>query len=108
MDSSYDEGFSRSILAALSEVHGEHMLCPLLENLFVVGDKTWSSLQCYTMAEERHRRNHPLKRVSMCLPHYASFANPDDTDLPLLRKYVETVDLEPTDITFPAFPDTLT
>ena len=73
----------------------------------MVGDKTWSSLQCYTLAEERHKRGHPLKRVSMRLPHYASFANPDDTDLPLLRKYVEKVDLEPEDITFPDWPDTL-
>lgn len=108
MDSCYDEGFSRSILSALSspEQLSGHVLCPGLEDLFVVGDKTWSSLQCYTLAEERHNRGHPLKRVSMRLPHYASFANPDDTDLPLLRKYVPKVDLEPEDIAFPDWPDT--
>ena len=57
------------------------------------------------MAEERHKAGHPLKRVSMRLPHYASFDNPDDTDLPLLRRYVETVNLEPVDIEFPGWPD---
>ncbi|PSR83088.1 hypothetical protein PHLCEN_2v5892 [Hermanssonia centrifuga] len=110
MDSCYDEGFSRSILAALSSPDDRtgRWLCPSLENVFVFGDKTWSSLQCYTMAEERAKAGHALKRVSMRLPHYASFDNPDDTDLPLLRRFVEKVDLEPVDIVFPDFPpDTL-
>ena len=58
------------------------------------------------MAEERKKAGHPLKRVAMRLSHYASFHDTDDTDLPMLRRQVETVDLEPEDITFPEFPVT--
>ena len=107
-DSSYDEGFARSILAALvaPDERTTRLFCPLLENLFVNGDKTWSSLQCYVMAEERSKAGHALKRVSMRLPHYASFSDPEDTDLPMLRRYVERVDLDPVDIVFPEYPDT--
>jgi len=108
-DGCYDEGYSRCILAALScpDERTGRLPCPSLENMHVWGDKTWSSLQFYTMAEDRHKAGHPLKRVSMRLSHYASFDNPDDTDMPLLRRYVETVDLDPIDITFPDFPDTI-
>ncbi|EKM55161.1 uncharacterized protein PHACADRAFT_255586 [Phanerochaete carnosa HHB-10118-sp] len=107
-DISYDEGLSRAVLAALvaPDERTTRILCPTLENLFVNGDKTWSSLQAYVMAEERARAGHPLKRVSMRLSHYASFHDPDDTDLPLLRKHVETVDLNPPEISFPDYPDT--
>lgn len=107
-DASYDEGFARAILAALvtPDERSGRLHCPALENLFVSGDKTWSSLQCYVMAEERSKAGTPLKRVSMRLPHYASFSDPEDTDLPMLRRYVEKVDLDPVDITFPDFPDT--
>jgi hypothetical protein len=105
-DMSYDEGFARAILAALasSDESSGKLLCPALENIFVVGDRTWSSLTCYVMAEDRAKAGHPLKRVSMRLSHYASFHDTDDTDLPMLRRHVEKVDLEPEDITFPEFP----
>ena len=107
-DMSYDEGFARAVLAALvaPDERTGRMLCPALENLFVNGDKTWSSLQAYIMAEERARAGHPLKRVAMRLAHYASFHDPEDTDLPMLRRHVATVDLEPPEISFPDYPDT--
>ncbi len=106
-DPCYDEGFYRSILSVLSspDTRTGKLLCPELETLCVCGDKTWSSLQCYVMAQQRHEAGHPLKRVSMSLSHYASFNDPEDTDLPLLRKFVETVDLNPVEITFPEWPD---
>ena len=106
-DPCYDEGFYRSVLSALSspDARSGKLLCPDLETLFVCGDKTWSSLQCYVMAQQRHEAGHPLKRVSMSLSHYASFNDSEDTDLPLLRKYVETVDLNPVEMTFPDWPD---
>ena len=105
-DGGYDEGFSRSILAALEGVdRSGNLFCPHLESIDVYGDKTWSSLQCYAIAMARSEKGTPLKRVSMKLSHYATFADSSETDLPLLRKYVETVNLEPQDIVFPDFPN---
>ncbi|KAI0705860.1 hypothetical protein BC835DRAFT_1302624 [Cytidiella melzeri] len=106
-DPCYDEGFYRSILAALSapDERTGKLLCPELERLTVCGDKTWSSLQCFRMAQTRHDAGCPIKQVSMRLAHYASFDDPEDTDLPLLRQYVETVDLNPVELTFPDWPD---
>lgn len=107
-DMSYDEGLVRAILAALvaPDERTGRLLCPALENLFVNGDKTWSSLQAYVMAEERASAGHPLKWVSMRLSHYASFHEPEDTDLPMLRKHIERVDFDPPEISFPNYPDT--
>ncbi|KAI0797636.1 hypothetical protein C8Q75DRAFT_739100 [Abortiporus biennis] len=107
LDGCYDEGFSRAILSALSsrDERNGRLLCPSLESLSVSGDKTWSSLQCYNMAEQRSNGGYPLKRVSMRLSHYASFSDPSDTDLPLLRRYVETVDLEAREMSLPEFPE---
>ena len=82
-----------------------NLFCPHLESIDVYGDKTWSSLQCYAIAMARSEKGTPLKRVSMKLSHYATFADSSETDLPLLRKYVETVNLEPQDIVFPDFPN---
>ncbi|KAK7693771.1 hypothetical protein QCA50_003343 [Cerrena zonata] len=105
-DGGYDEGFSRSILAALEGPdRSGNLFCPQLESLDVHGDKTWSSLQCYEIALARKEKGHPLKRVSMKLSHYATFSDSSETDLPLLRKHVETVNLEPQDISFPEFPE---
>lgn len=105
-DGSYDEGFSRSILAALAEPDRTGgLFCPHLESIHIYGDKTWSSLMCYHIARERSEKGHPLKRVSMKLSHYATFSDSAETDLPLLRKYVEEVNLEPQDIVFPEFPE---
>ncbi|CAL1705166.1 unnamed protein product [Somion occarium] len=105
-DGSYDEGYSRAILAALSERDERtgNLFCPQLDAIDVNGDKTWSSLQCYIIAKDRLENGHPLKRVSMRLGHYASFSDSADTDLPRLREYVEQVDLEPQDIELPPFP----
>jgi hypothetical protein len=107
-DPCYDEGFYRAILAAFAHIDERtgKLLCPELERLSVCGDKTWSSLRCYTMAQARHEAGCPLQQVSMRLSHYASFDDPEDTDLPLLRKYVKTVDLNPVEMTFPDWPDT--
>ncbi|GJE90749.1 hypothetical protein PsYK624_068930 [Phanerochaete sordida] len=107
-DISYDEGLVRAVLAALvaPDERTGRLLCPALENLFVNGDKTWSSLQAYIMAEERARAGHPLKWVSMRLSHYASFHEAEDTDLPMLRRHIERVDFEPPEMTFPSYPDT--
>lgn len=104
-DPGYDEGFARPVLAALATSETGRMLCPALEDVFVSGDKTWSSLQCFIVAEMRAQAGHPLKRVSMRLPHYASFSDPEETDLPMLRKYVEKVDLDPPEMTFPEYPE---
>lgn len=107
LDGCYDEGISRSILAALSTLDDRTngLLCPSLERISVWGDKTWSSLCCHRMALDRQKGGHPLKHLSMKLSHYASFSDPSDTDLPYLREVVETVDLEPVDIQFPDFPE---
>ena len=104
-DPGYDEGFARPVLAALATSEAGRMLCPALEDVFVSGDKTWSSLQCFIVAEMRAQAGHPLKRVSMRLPHYASFSDPEETDLPMLRKHVEKVDLDPPEMTFPEYPE---
>ncbi|KAI0345344.1 hypothetical protein BDW22DRAFT_1354256 [Trametopsis cervina] len=106
-DPSYDEGFWRSILAALAEpdIRSGNHVCPALERLTVSGDKTWSSLRCYILAQSRSQAGHPFKHVSMALSHYASFDDPEDTDLSLLREYIETVDLNPVEPTFPDWPD---
>ncbi|KAH8106800.1 hypothetical protein BXZ70DRAFT_1003703 [Cristinia sonorae] len=107
LEGGYDEGICRALLAALStrDERTGNFLCPNLESITVWGDKTWSSLQCYIMAEQRAKAGKPLKKVSMKLSHYTSFSDPADTDLPLLRQYVENVDLEPIDIEFPDFPE---
>ena len=107
LDGGYDEGFSRPLLTALStpDERTGCLPCPNLEKIVVSGDKTWSSLQCYIMAEQRANAGHPLKRVSMRLSHYASFSDPAETDLPLLRRFVETVDLEPIEIEIPELPE---
>lgn len=107
LDGCYDEGISRSILSALNtpDDRSNSILCPNLEDLSVWGDKTWSSLKLFKLAEKRMQVGCPLKRVSMKLAHYASFSDPLDTDLAELRQVVETVDLEPSEISFPEFPE---
>jgi len=107
LDSIYDGGFSRSILSALAtprEVTGR-LLCPHLTTLTVVNDKTWSSLHCYLLAQERAKHGHPLKKVSMHMPCYENFEDIDDTDLPALRRVIEVVDLDPPTLCEYEIPD---
>lgn len=107
IDSINDAGFSRAILAALS-TPGEvtrRLLCPNLEMLTMSNDKTWSSLHCYLLAQERAAHGHPLKRLSMRLPCYENFEDIEDTDLPALRKIIDIVDLDPPPVMKVGFPD---
>ncbi|EMD38281.1 hypothetical protein CERSUDRAFT_64544 [Gelatoporia subvermispora B] len=101
-----DAAFSRGILSALSTPTGvtSRLLCPKLEVLSIADDKHWSSLQCYTLAEERLKRGSPMKRLSLRLPTYEHFEDVEDTDLPVLRKVIESVELDPPNIESPVFP----
>lgn len=107
IDSINDAGFSRAILAALAtpaEVTGK-LLCPNLEVLTMTNDKTWSTLQCYLLAQLRQQRGHPFKRLSMRLPCYENFEDIEETDLPGLRQIIETVDLDPPPVMKVRFPE---
>ncbi|OSD08591.1 hypothetical protein PYCCODRAFT_1429644 [Trametes coccinea BRFM310] len=102
-----DSGFCRVVLSALStadEVTGR-LPCPHLETVTLVEDRTWSSLQWYKFAKARKEQGHPLRRLSLCLPHYENVEDMAETDLAELREVVETVDLDPpqeTQIELPA------
>ncbi|KAF9819785.1 hypothetical protein IEO21_01876 [Rhodonia placenta] len=103
-----DAGFCRSMLAALATERDASTggpLCPRLETLSMMNDKTWSSLHCYLMAKERLEAGHPLKRVSMRQPYYEDLEDVEDTDLPTLRRVVDNVDLEPPTVELLDFPD---
>ncbi|KAH9843202.1 uncharacterized protein C8Q71DRAFT_699388 [Rhodofomes roseus] len=107
IDSINDAGFSRAILAALAtpgEVTGR-LLCPNLEVLTMTNDKTWSTLQCYLLAQQRAEHGHPIKRLSMRLPCYENFEDIEDTDIPALRKIIEVVDLDPPLVMRVPFPE---
>jgi len=107
IDSINDAGFSRAILAALAtlgEVTGR-LLCPNLEVLTMTNDKTWSTLQCYLLAQQRAQHGHPIKRLSMRLPCYENFEDIEDTDIPGLRKIIEVVDLDPPPVMKVRFPE---
>lgn len=104
-----DSGFCRVILSALSTpdaVTGK-VLCPLLETITLMDDKTWSSLQWYKFAQARKTQGHPLKRLSLCLPHYENVEDMAETDLGELREVVETVDLDPPETPHVEFPNAL-
>ncbi|KAI8989690.1 hypothetical protein BD414DRAFT_577517 [Trametes punicea] len=103
-----DSGFCRVIISALStsdEVTGK-LVCPLLETITLVEDRTWSSLQWYKFAKARKEHGHPLRRLSLCLPHYENVENMAETDLAELREVVETVDLDPPAMLRLEFPST--
>ncbi|RDX56475.1 hypothetical protein OH76DRAFT_389565 [Lentinus brumalis] len=105
-----DSGFCRVILSALSTpdaVTGK-VLCPLLETITLMDDKTWSSLQWYRFAQTRKAQGHPLKRLSLCLPHYENVEDMAETDLAELREVVENVDLDPPETPHVEFPNALT
>ncbi|KZT71300.1 hypothetical protein DAEQUDRAFT_763902 [Daedalea quercina L-15889] len=107
IDSINDAGFSRAILAALAtpgEVTGR-LLCPNLEVLTMSNDKTWSTLQCYLLAQQRADHGHPIKRLSMRLPCYENFEEIEDTDIPALRQIIDVVDLDPPPIMKVRFPE---
>lgn len=104
-----DSGFCRVILSALAtadEITGK-ALCPLLDTITLVDDKTWSSLQWWKFAQARKSQGHPLKRLSLCLPHYENVEDMAGTDLTELREVVETVDLDPPDMPHVHFQDNI-
>lgn len=105
LNDSSDDGFSRTLLTALgtSGALMGKLVCPELEYLSVTNDPAWSTLRCYNLAEERQRAGHPLKRVSMTLPHYKDVEDLDITDVPLLKKMVATVDFHCEECDFPEF-----
>ncbi|KAI0372924.1 hypothetical protein BV20DRAFT_1014134 [Pilatotrama ljubarskyi] len=101
-----DSGFCRVILSALSaadEVTGK-LLCPHLETVTLIEDRTWSSLQWYKFAKARKARGHPLRRLSLCLPHYENVEDMAETDLAELREVVDRVDLDPPETLNVEFP----
>ncbi|KAI0949950.1 hypothetical protein AcW1_006176 [Taiwanofungus camphoratus] len=101
-----DEGFCRAVLSALTTpnaVTGK-FLCTDLETLTVVNDNTWSSLQCYLLAQHHANHGKPLRRVSMRLPFYENVEEIEDTDIPQLRQLIEVVDLDPPPIDNLGFP----
>ena len=101
-----DSGFCRVILSALSHrdpITGR-LACPLLETVTLIDDKTWSSLQWWRFAKERKDAGHPLKQLSLCLPHYENVEDMASTDLKELREVVETVDLDPPETPHVEFP----
>ncbi len=102
-----DSGFCRVILSALStpdEITGKAM-CPLLETITLLDDKTWSSLQWWRFAKQRKAQGYGLKRLSLCLPHYENVEDMAETDLAELREVVEAVDLDPPDTPHVQFPN---
>ncbi|KAH9945885.1 uncharacterized protein BXZ73DRAFT_86130 [Epithele typhae] len=104
-----DSGFCRAILSALNtsdEITGK-LMCPLLEQIILVDDKTWSSLQWWKFAQARKAQGHGLKRLSLCLPHYENVEDMADTDLTELREVVEIVDLDPQEPQSPVFASTV-
>lgn len=104
-----DSGFCRAILSALSATDAVtgRAVCPHLETITLVEDRTWSSLQWYKFASMRKEQGHPLRRLSLCLPHYENVEDMAETDLAALREVVENVDLDPPEmvqVDFPAAP----
>ncbi|OCH93404.1 hypothetical protein OBBRIDRAFT_749631 [Obba rivulosa] len=104
--STSDAAFSRGILSALSTPIGltGKLLCPKLEVLSIADDKHWSSLQCYTLAKDRAERGFPVKSLSLHLATYEHFEDVEDTDLPLLRNVIQSVELSLPNIKSPVFP----
>ncbi|TBU35711.1 hypothetical protein BD311DRAFT_744458 [Dichomitus squalens] len=101
-----DSGFCRVILSALThrdDITGK-LVCPLLETVTLVDDKTWSSLQWWRFAKQRRDAGHPLRRLSLCLPHYENVEDMASTDLTDLREVVDAVDLDPPDTPHVEFP----
>ena len=101
-----DSGFCRVILSALATpdaITGK-VVCPLLETITLVDDKTWSSLQWWKFAQARKTLGHGLKRLSLCLPHYENVEDMAETDLTELREVVDSVDLDPPDTPHVEFP----
>ncbi|KAH9952113.1 hypothetical protein B0H21DRAFT_775645 [Amylocystis lapponica] len=101
------KGYSRTILPALTgpDEITHKLLCPRLHTLSMVHDRTWSSLQCFILAQERARSGHPLKKVSLAHKCYENMESIMDTDIPELRKVVESVDLDPPEARVLHFPD---
>ena len=102
-----DSGFCRAILSALGtadEITGR-LTCPGLETVTLVDDKTWSSLQWWRFAKERRDAGHPLRRLSLCLPHYENVEDMASTDLTQFREVVDAVDLDPPDTPHIDFPN---
>lgn len=101
-----EAGFIRAVISALSRPDEitDKLLCPLLETLTIEEDRTWSALQCYAMAEDRACRGQPIKKISLRLPHYENLEDMDDSDLAILRRVINIVDLDPPEISVPEFP----
>ncbi|KAI0362407.1 hypothetical protein OH77DRAFT_49909 [Trametes cingulata] len=101
-----DSGFCRVILSALAiaDTLTGKLLCPLLETVTIVDDKTWSSLQWYNFAKARKAAGRPLRRLSVRLPHYENVEDMAETDLAELREVVDRVDLDPPEIFNVNFP----
>ncbi|KAI0672960.1 hypothetical protein C8Q78DRAFT_689884 [Trametes maxima] len=92
-----DSGFCRAVLSALAtpDERTGRALCPLLDTITLVEDRTWSSLQWYKFARARRDAGHPLRRLSVRLPHYENVEDMAETDLASLREVVDLVDLDP-------------
>ncbi|KAI0819535.1 hypothetical protein BC628DRAFT_1413667 [Trametes gibbosa] len=102
-----DSGFCRVILSALSATDAvtDRVVCPHLETITLMEDRTWSSLQWYKFARMRKEQGHPLRRLSLCLPHYENVEDMAETDLAELREVVENVDLDPPETPHIDFPN---
>ncbi|KAL1944699.1 hypothetical protein VTO73DRAFT_3129 [Trametes versicolor] len=101
-----DSGFCRVVLSALSatEEFTGRVVCPSLETITLMEDRTWSSLQWYKFAKARKEQGHQLRRLSLCLPHYENVEDMAETDLAELREVVENVDLDPPETPQVEFP----
>ncbi|KAI0780670.1 hypothetical protein BD413DRAFT_8515 [Trametes elegans] len=102
-----DSGFCRVVLSALAtpDAITGRPACPHLETITLADDKTWSSLQWYVFARARKAQGCPLRRLSLCLPHYENVEDMAETDLAELREVVDTVDLDPPETPQVEFPN---
>lgn len=101
-----DSGFCRVVLSALAAADAVtgRAVCPCLETITLMEDRTWSSLQWYKFARARKEQGHQLRRLSLCLPHYENVEDMAETDLAELREVVENVDLDPPETPQVEFP----
>ncbi|KAI0647322.1 hypothetical protein C8Q79DRAFT_620139 [Trametes meyenii] len=97
LQSLLDSGFCRAVVSALAtpDERTGRALCPLLDTISLAEDKTWSSLQWYKFARVRREAGHPLRHLSVHLPHYENVEDMAETDLASLREVIDVVDLDP-------------
>ena len=95
-----DSGFCRAVLAALAtrDAIARRPICPLLEEITLVRDRTWSSLQWWQFAKVRKDQGYGLKHLSLSLPHYENVEDMTETDLAILREVIDEVDLFPPEL----------